>query len=101
MTLHEFMKVCGNDDYIGIYNMDTPIGKKNPSRKRFEEMPTQQNYFRIGNIPYERIGRFLDYEVIHINHTEKGFLVRIGSLLHRQEMDNRRMAREIARAIKG
>ena len=100
MTLQEFFKIANKDDYVGLYNMDTPFDKKYKSRKRFEEFPTQQTYFKIKNIPYGRICNFLDYEISSICHTNKGYLIRIHSQRKLKEYANQDLAREIAREIK-
>ena len=100
MTLYDFLKVASKDDYVGLYNMDTPYDKKYKSRKRFEEMPTQQTYFKIKNIPYGRICNFLDYEISSICHTDKGYFVRIHSHRKLKELDNQDLVREIAKVIK-
>jgi hypothetical protein len=99
MTLHEFLKVCGKNDYVGIYNMDTPYDKKYKSRERFEVHPMQQSYCKVNNIPYGRIRYFLEYEIVAINHTAKGYYVRIHSPQHREEMDRWLLAREIAKEM--
>lgn len=78
MTLKDFLEVCNKKDYIGIWNISGNPLKEHKSRSRFEEQPTQQSYFKIENLPYGRIQYFLDYDVYCINHTEKGYLVRIG-----------------------
>lgn len=101
MTLHEFLKVCCKDDYVGLYDMDTSPLDKYKSRKRFEVFPTEQSYFKIDNIPYGRIRYFLDKEICAINHTEKGYLVRIHTAGRAtKSLEQMRLAREIAKAIK-
>lgn len=99
MTLHEFLYVVSRNDYIGIYDMDTRPDQKYKSRDRFQILPTKQSYFKVANIPYGRIGRYLDYKVVGICHTEKGYLVRIMSERHRRNLDNWLLAREIAKEI--
>lgn len=100
MTLYDFLTICGTNDYVGIYNMDTPCNKKHKSRKRFEEFPTQQSYFKVDNIPFGRIRNFLDYDITHVNHTEKGYLIRITSKRKQKQFEYWEMAREIAKEIK-
>lgn len=101
MTVHEFLQVCRPDAYIGLWNMDVPVNSKYCSAKRFETRPTQQSYFKVGNIPYGRIGRYLDREVLTIDHTEKGFLVRFYDKRRQDERGrNSNLAGEIAKAIK-
>lgn len=80
MTLHEFLKSCNKDDYVGIWDVDYPVTTESERRKHkrpFEGRPNQQQYFKIGNIPYGKVMYFLDKEILCINHTEKGFLVKI------------------------
>lgn len=101
MTLKDFMQVCSPEDYIGIWDIDTPSTKKNKSKKRFEEQPSKQNYFKITNIPYGRIMYFLDKDIFHINHTEKGYLVRLYTKgKAKNHMDRYELARMIAAEIK-
>lgn len=97
MTLHEFLLICPRDNYVGLYDMDTRSDQEYKSRERFQILPTKQSYFKIGNIPYGRIRQYLDYKVVGICHTEKGFLVRIMSERYRKELDNWLLAREIAK----
>ena len=77
MTLHEFLQHCSVNDYVGLYDMDTTDKTPRKSQYRFQIIPTPQTYFKIKNIPYGRIGRFLGYEVLSIHHTAKGYFVRI------------------------
>uniref|UniRef100_A0AAU8B614 Uncharacterized protein n=1 Tax=Dulem virus 39 TaxID=3145757 RepID=A0AAU8B614_9CAUD len=101
MTLHEFLQVCSQEDYIGLWNVDVSATKPNKSRKRFEEQPTEQSYFKIGNIPYGRICNYLDMDILAINHTTKGYLVRLHNQDKlRKELDNYYLANKIAKAIK-
>ena len=76
MTLQEFLLVCSGDEYVGIWDISKSLSD-HKSRKRFEERPSEQSYFKIANIPYGRIRYFLNKEICGINHTEKGFLIRI------------------------
>ena len=102
MTLHEFLIKCNKDDYVGIWDVSSHKDRKNQSRERFEQCPTKQSYFKIGNIPYGRIRYLLDKEVLCINHTEKGFLVRVFEPNKtEQSFNNSDLADKIARAIKG
>ena len=64
MTLHEFLKCCDDNDYVGIWDISSDICRKHKSRKRFQACPTQQQYFKIGNIPYGRIKHFLEKEIL-------------------------------------
>lgn len=97
MTLQDFLKVVPKDNYIGIYDMDTRSDQKYKSRARFQILPTRQSYFKVGNIPYGRIGRYLEYNIVGICHTEKGFLVRIMSNNHKRDLNNWLLVREIAK----
>jgi len=95
------LQVCSKEDYIGIWNIDTPITKKNKSMKRFEVKPSEQNYFKIANIPYGRIMSFLDMDIFCIDHTKKGYMVRIyvkGKA--KNHMDRFDLARMIAEEMK-
>ena len=95
MKLGEFLRVCNRDDYIGIYDMDTRHDQPYKSADRFQIHPTKQHYMKIGKIPYGRIGRFLDYEIMMINHNEKGYFVRIHSQKNIEDMKNWRLAMRI------
>ena len=102
MTLHEFLRVCSGDDYVGILDLDCPFDKKGKSSERFETYPTQQNYFKVKNIPYGRIRWILDKEVCGICHTEKGMFVRIHTAGKASNyLDRHELAQEIAKAIRG
>ena len=101
MTLGDFLKVCHKEDYIGILNMGAvTIDRKYKSSKRFEVYPTKQHYMKIGNIPYGRIRYFLDFEVEMINHTDKGYFVRIRSERDKQDTKNWKLARAIKAEFK-
>lgn len=101
MTLHDFLSVCNPDDYVGIWDIDGNPTRKYMSKKRFEKQPTEQNYFKIKNIPYGRIEYKLEKEVLCINHTPKGFLVRIHTKGRaRADLDRYDLASKIAKAIK-
>lgn len=95
MKLGEFLRVCNRDDYIGIYDMDTRYDQSYKSSERFQVHPTKQHYMKIGKIPYGRISRFLDYEIMTINHCEKGYYVRIHSQRNIEDMKNWRLAMKI------
>lgn len=95
MKLGEFLRVCNRDDYIGIYDMDTKYDQPYKSADRFQIHPTKQHYMKIGKIPYGRISRFLDYEIMMINHNEKGYFVRIHSQKNIEDMKNWRLAMRI------
>lgn len=101
MTLHEFLRVCNPKDYVGIWDIDGDPCRKNKSKKRFEERPAEQNYFKIENIPYGRIEYKLEKEVAGINHTAKGCLVRIYTKGRAKEsIDRYDLANKIAEAIR-
>lgn len=101
MNLHEFLSVCDPNDYVGIWDIDGNPCREHKSKMRFEEQPTQQNYFKIKNIPYGRIAYKLEKEVHHINHTPKGYLVRICTKNRAKEsLDRHDLAYKIAKAIK-
>lgn len=95
MTLGEFLRVCSPGDFVGIYDMDTKFDQPRLKAERFQIIPTKQHYIKIGNLPYGRIARFLEYEVVHINHNEKGFFIRIHSQREKEEFKNWRLARSI------
>lgn len=101
MTLYEFLKCCDDNDYVGIWDISSDICRKHKSRKRFQACPTQQQYFKIGNIPYGRIKHFLEKEILMINHCDKGYLVRIHNKGEAKEnLDRYDLARKIADEIK-
>lgn len=101
MTLHEFLKVCSWEEYVGIYNMDTSFNQSRKSSKRYEVQPTLQHYSKIKNIQYGQIRHFLDFEVIGARHNEKGIYIQISRKYGENARDNRELARNIAKAIKG
>ena len=101
MKLYEFLKVCGREEYIGIWLIYPSADIKYNSKRPFGKRPTQQQYYKIGNIPYGKIANYLDYDVLGVNHTEKGYLVRI---FRREELNQRvyinDIAYKVAEAIK-
>lgn len=100
MTLKEFLQVCSKNDYIGIWNIECSSLKEHKSRLLFEVQPTQQQYYKIGNIPYGRIMYLLDKDVYVVNHTQKGYLVRIGDKQKTHEsVTQNHFAYEIAKMI--
>lgn len=101
MTLHEFLKCCDDADYVGIWDISGDLCRKHKSKKRFQKCPTQQRYFKIGNIPYGRIKCFLEKEIVMINHSDKGYLVRIHNKGEaKANLDRYDLARKIADEIK-
>lgn len=101
MTVQEFLQVCRSDAYVGFWNMDYPANIERRSAKRYEIAPTPQTYSKIENLSYGRIGRYLSREVMNIDHTEKGFLVRFYDKERLKERSSQQnLAREIAKAIK-
>lgn len=70
MTLKDLLIVLSLDDYIGIWDTSRKNG-------RYSNRPSQQQYQKIGNIPWEKLRNVIDYDVLGVNHTEKGYLVRL------------------------
>lgn len=100
MKLYEFLKICDANDYVGIWNVDAS-NKERRSLKRFETCPPKQSYSKVGNIPYGRIADYLDMDVLHINHNEKGILIRIHNRKRLEEsLNNYDIAGKITKAIK-
>lgn len=101
MTLHEFLTVCNKEEYIGIWDISVVANNRKANRKNFGECPTEQNYFKIANIPYGRIMYLLHKEVFAINHTAKGFLVRVHNKGEAEKhLDMMALAREIGIQLK-
>lgn len=102
MILGELLERLCPNDYIGIWDMEYPASTRSRKYKRpFEEMPTEQRYFKVKNIPYGRIQYFLKHDVYVINHTKKGLLVRIGRMDRTHEsLERHQLAFEIAKEIK-
>lgn len=101
MKLHDFLKVCNENDYVGIWDISGNPSKKYKNRLRFEERPTEQSYFKIGNIPYGRIMYLLDKEICGISYTKKGYLIKLHNAGEaRKHLDMYRLADEIAKSIK-
>jgi len=69
MKLVDFLKVIGKEDYVGIWNIDDRKGNG----------PTQQQYCKSQNLSWDKLRNIIDYNVLGINHTEKGYLVRVYS----------------------
>lgn len=102
MTLKELLSVMCKEDYVGIWDISYPYRPERKHKRQFEGRPTPQNYYKIKNIPYGKVMYFLDKEVCGINHTAKGVLIRIHNKGEaRKHLDMGRLAREIAREIKG
>lgn len=102
MTLEEFLRVCGPNDYVGIWDISYPIDLSKKYRRKWEGRPAEQHYFKIKNIPYGELQYFLDKEICGINHTKRGYLVRIHNRGEaKKHLDEMRFAREIAKAIGG
>lgn len=95
MTLGEFLRVCSPKDFVGIYDMGTKYDQLYKTAERFQIHPTKQHYMKIGNIPYGRIARFLEFDIVQINHNEKGFFIRIQSQREKEDYKNWRLARRI------
>lgn len=101
MNLHDFLHVCDPNAYVGIWDVDGNPCREHKSKRKFEEQPTEQNYFKIRNIPYGRIADKLEKEVCCINHTSKGFLVRIHTKDRaKKSLEQYDLADKIADAIK-
>jgi hypothetical protein len=101
MTIKEFLGRCSANDYVGFYNVDSDALKKRKSSKRFEKFPTTQTYMKIGNIPYGRIRNYLDKDIMCIDHTSKGYLVRFHDRERLQKsLDNYDLARKIVEEIR-
>ena len=101
MTLHEVLCRMSEQEYVGIWDISYPTSTNLKHRRRFEGQPTPQTYYKVGNIPYGKVRYFLDKEVIGINHTEKGILIRIHNKGEAgKHLDMSYLANEIAKAIK-